>query len=159
MNVVNPAKSTRWIAASITSRTSMVTRVSTSVKPPSALRRGRRRPMKPVRCLSPGLVDAGCGCIRISVGEVSGVIPIGRVGGIGGQYPVLVGRVPFEMSVDILQVGFICGSGVQDRTYQTPFHFLLPRHHVSVDEVQVGVSGVRIALGCPRQGDGTPGGG
>src|SRR5680860_964225 len=101
MNVVNPAKSTRWIAASITSRMSMVTRVSISVKPPSALRRGRRRPMKPVRYLPPGLVDAGCGFNRITVVEDT---PIGRVGG----YLVLVGCFPFEMSVDVLH-GFICG--------------------------------------------------
>src|SRR5680860_143670 len=159
MNVVNPAKSTRWIAASITSRMSMVTRVSISVKPPSALRRGRRRPMKPVRCLLPGLVDAGCGFIRISVGVGGEALPIGRVVGIGGQYPVLVSRVPFEMGVVVLQVGcFICGNGVQDRPYQLPLVSRL-RHHVSVDEVQVGVREACFGLGCPRQGDGTPGGG
>src|SRR5680860_526362 len=129
MNVVNPAKSTRWIAASITSRTSMVTRVSISVKPPSALRRGCRRPMKPVRCLSSGLVDAGCGFNLITFVEVT---PIGRVGG----YLVLVGRFPFEMSVDVLH-GFICG--VRDRPYQLPA--ICSHHHVSIDEVQVGRGG------------------
>src|SRR5680860_717354 len=131
MNVVNPAKSTRWIAASITSRTSMVTRVSTRVKPPSALRRGRRRPMKPVRYLSPGLVDAGCGFNRFTVVEDT---PIGRVGG----YLVLVLCVPFEMSVDVLQVGSNnIAIGIPDRPYQLPVAIFRLCRQASVDEVQV----------------------